>query len=101
MTASKAFRPSPYSLAKTVIALGLIGISVALMVTFFERWPIENTSLAIDWKQLWTGLQGGHVRYDTGLPVDTGLRIAPWSIPFVLPLGFLTLRSSWGLLNLV
>jgi hypothetical protein len=101
MMTVKTFRPSTYSIVKYLIAFALIAMSVALMVTFFERWLIENTSLAIDWKQLWSGLQGGHVRYDTGQPVDTGLRIAPWSIPFVLPFGFLTLRSSWGLLNLI
>lgn len=71
-------------------------IGTALVASAFERLPIEGTSLAIDWGGLYQGLQGGHVIYGNA----TGLRIAPWAIPLVLPLGFLSFRSSWGVLTL-
>jgi hypothetical protein len=80
-----------YALTAIVLLIG-----AALVASAFERLPIEGTSLAIDWKGLYQGLQGGQVVYGNA----TGLRIAPWVIPLVLPLGFLSFRSSWGVLTL-
>jgi hypothetical protein len=80
-----------YALTGIVLLVG-----AALVASAFERLPIEGTSLAIDWKGLYQGLRGGHVVYGNA----TGLRIAPWVIPLVLPLGFLSFRSSWGALTL-
>ena len=79
--------------ALTAVILGAV---VLLVTNVFERLPIEGTSLAIDWKGLWQGLQPGHITYGNA----TGLRIAPWSLPAVMPLGYLSFRSSWGVLTL-
>lgn len=78
----------------SLIALMLI-TTVALVLSFFNQWPIENTTLAIDWRGLWNGVKNGQVSY------STGMFISPWSVPFVLPFGFLSFRSSWGLLTLL
>lgn len=83
--------------AEQLVALGLVGIALTLCILFFERLPIENTSLAIDWKGLWEGVRGGQLRYGNA----TGLRIAPWDALLVLPLGWLSFRASWGVLTLL
>lgn len=74
----------------------LLLIAVAyLFMTFFEHLPIEGTTLAMDWRGLWMALQSGTLTY------GTGLRNPPWSILPLLPLGLLTFRASWGLLNFI
>src|SRR5689334_16027220 len=80
-------------IALYLVAGMFIVLACALVISFFERWPIENTSLALDWHNLYGGLQGGVVRY------DTGMFIAPWSVPALLPLGFLSFRASWGMIT--
>jgi hypothetical protein len=79
---------------KAVVGLLVLAATLPLLI-FFERIPIEGTSLAIDWKQLWEGMRGGVPRY------DTGLRSPVWSILPILPLGLLSLRTSWGLMVLL
>ncbi len=79
------------------IVLILLAFVTALLVGYFNTMPIEGTTLGMDFRGLWKGLQGGRPNY-----VDnTGLRIAPWSVPILLPFGLLPYRSSWGLLALV
>lgn len=68
----------------------------ALLIEFFEIIPIDNTSLAIDWRGLWMGIRGGVIKYGN----ETGIRYPPWSLIFILPLGFFPFRVSWGLLTL-
>ena len=77
------------------IATSAVALTVILMVVFFDRWPIENTSLALDWRGLWNGIKDGHITF------DTGWRFPPWSAVFALPLGFLSFRSSWGMVALL
>jgi hypothetical protein len=79
---------------KIVVGLLVLAATIPLLL-FFERIPIEGTSLAIDWKQLWEGVRGGVPHY------GTGLRSPVWSILPVLPLGLLSLRTSWGLMVLL
>ncbi len=87
------FRLSPV----TVIAAALILVAVAITLSFFERIPIENMpGFAIDWKSLYNGLAGGHIVYKGG-----SVMIAPWSLPVVVPLGFLSLHAGWGMLALM
>jgi len=79
------------------IILGGVVLLTALLLTvaFFDRIPIEGTTLAMDWKGLWTGIRGGAILYGNA----TGLRIPPWSVLVVLPLGLLPFRASWGVLT--
>jgi hypothetical protein len=72
-------------------------ISSLLLVAFFDRIPIEGTTLAIDWRGLWEAIQGGNVTYRVG----QGFRIAPWDAALVLPLGLLSMRASWGMIALI
>src|SRR6266849_10381850 len=78
-----------------LLAAVFLVLAGVVVVSFFERWPIENTSLALDWHSLYGGIQGGVVRY------DTGMFIAPWSVPASLPLGLLSFRASWGMIAFV
>lgn len=87
------FKVSPITI---VVALLLIGI-VAITLTFFEQLPLDKLpGFAIDWQSLYSGLQGGHIVYKGG-----SVMIAPWSLPVVVPLGFLSLKSGWGMLTLM
>lgn len=80
-----------------LIAAGLLVVALAIILTFFERIPIENMSgFAIDWKSLYAGLNGGHIVYRGG-----SVMIAPWSLPAVFPLGFFSLHAGWGMLALM
>jgi hypothetical protein len=85
---------SPNRRREYLIGAAIIGIAAVLIANAFERLPIEGTSLGIDWRGLWSGIRNGQVSY------ATGLFISPWSLPFILPFGFLTLRSGWGILTL-
>jgi hypothetical protein len=77
-----------------VLGVIIIGIAAILVAFAFEQLPIEGTTLGIDWRGLWPGIRNGQVSY------STGLFVSPWSLPFVLPLGFLSMRSGWGILTL-
>src|SRR5438105_4539503 len=87
--------PSMRQIGMYALAAVFLVLAGAVVVSFFERWPIENTSLALDWGSLYGGIQGGVVRY------DTGMFIAPWSVPAILPLGWLSFRASWGMIAFV
>ena len=78
------------------LAAGLLVLLAAVLsMSFFEKLPIEGTSLAIDWQDLWPAIRGGVIRYE-----NTGLRNPPWSILPVLPLGLLSMRAGWAILTL-
>lgn len=83
--------------AEYVIVAVLLLIAAVLAMSFFERIPIEGTSLAIDWKGILPGLKGGQITY---APLSS-LYIAPWDALLMAPLGFFSLGSSWGLLMLI
>jgi hypothetical protein len=80
-----------------VAVVAALGVAVTAMIWFFDRIPIEATSLGWDWRGLWQGIAGGRIAYGNA----TGLRIAPWSVILILPLGFLSFRSSWAIISLV
>ena len=77
-----------------IFAAGIFGITIALLFYFFQSFPIEGSSLGIDWYGIWLGLHGGVPHY------GTGLRNPPWSLLPLLPLGLLSFRSSWAALVL-
>src|SRR5439155_21030710 len=83
--------------ARAAAALGLLLAAVGLLLYFFQQFPIEGTSLAIDWKGLWLGLRANPPIFGN----ITGLRIAPWDVILVKPLGWLPFRASWGMLTLI
>lgn len=69
-------------------------LSAFMLVRFFEQIPTEGTEtrLAIDLNHF--SIKDGHIIYH----MDRGLRIAPWSVIPLLPLGFLSERAAWGML---
>ena len=83
--------------ATQAAAAALLLAAVGLLLYFFQQFPIEGTSLAIDWKGLWLGLHADPPLYGNA----TGLRIAPWDVILVKPLGWLPFRASWGMLTLI
>ncbi|NMC14540.1 MAG: hypothetical protein GYA34_16840 [Chloroflexi bacterium] len=76
------------------LAIVLIAVLV-LFAFFFERIPTQNNTLAMDWKAIWPSFRDGNLQY---LPVIGGLRFPPWSVIPFLPLGFLSMQASWGIL---
>jgi hypothetical protein len=79
------------------LLLLLLLASLAITVLFFEQMPIDDTTLAMDWHGLWAGIKDGVIEYGN----TTGLRIPPWSVLTILPLGWLSFRASWGVLAYV
>jgi uncharacterized membrane protein len=63
-----------------------------LTVWFFERIPVEGTTLALDW----IDIRKGVTHWDLTYGLDTGLRIPPWSALLLLPLGQISMNSGWG-----
>lgn len=88
---------NPTKLAPIILLLIVLIVLAAVFIRFFERLPIEGTSFLIDWSVFWESIQNGNVVYYSAF----GLRIPPWSVIFILPLGFVSLRAAWGLLSLV
>lgn len=81
--------------SKTTISIVLIALAIFSLFVFFILLPIENTSLALDWKGIWLGIKGGKIQY------GTGLRNPPWSLLPILPLGLLPFRISWALISIL
>lgn len=81
------------------IEMVIFGISVAVTGALFlllvSRFDLENSALAFDWKILWPGIRDGQLHW------DESIQNPPWSIIFVMPLGFLSLRASWGVMMLL
>ena len=84
--------PEPLRVAFSVT---LILVAIAIFTLYFIAIPIEGTNLALDWQGLWLGIEGATPRYGN----ETGLRIPPWSLVTVLPLGLTSLRVSWALVS--
>ncbi len=78
-----------------IFVLGL-GLALLMFILFAMQLPIEDARLAFDWKMLWGAMQNGHLRL--GAP---GIVNPPWSVIFVMPLGFLSLRASWGVMMFI
>lgn len=76
-----------------VVILACLTITIGLFVTVFERFPITNSGIAIDWKGLYRSVQDGQIRYDQGM----GLRMPPWNAVLLLPFGFFSMQTGWGL----
>ncbi len=77
---------------------GACFIVAAILITLFLRnipFDIDGSLFGIDWQHIWHSLQNGHIQF------DDWLRIAPWSVLVVLPLGFLSVRDSWSILTLL
>jgi hypothetical protein len=80
---------------------GSVCLSGALFVWVFNYLPIENTSLGLDWRIIWNGLHRGQVVFGGTDGYVGGLFTPPWGILFLLPLGFLSFRNSWGVISFV
>ncbi|MBI5666887.1 MAG: DUF2029 domain-containing protein [Chloroflexi bacterium] len=87
---------TPTRIAPLLVLLLVLLLVAAAFITFFERLPVEGTTFLIDWGVFWKSIQDGNVVYYSAF----GLRIPPWSVLFILPLGFVSLRTAWALLAL-
>ncbi|MBS3752738.1 MAG: hypothetical protein KGY46_05040 [Anaerolineales bacterium] len=73
----------------------LILFAIIVIYLGLATLPLDKTSIAIDWKGIWLGLEDGKIRY------GTGIRNPPWSLIPLVPLGLLPFFESWVLLSLV
>ena len=80
---------------------GSVCLSGVLFVWAFNYLPIENTPLGLDWRIIWNGLHRGQVVFGGTDGYVGGLFTPPWGILFLLPLGFLSFRDSWGVISFV
>jgi glycosyl transferase family 87 len=81
--------------AYLIIGVALL-IAILACITFTEQVPqplIDSKTLAIDWQAIHGALLNGHIKYEGGIV----LMNPPWTAVLVLPLGFLPMRVSWGL----
>lgn len=92
-SAAPAPPASSAQVVKVFLAVGLCAVVAAVFAAAFERLPIENTSLALDWRVFYQGIQGGRLTY------HLYLHNPPWSLLVLLPLGRLTFQASWGILS--
>lgn len=74
-----------------------IFLSSYLMIWGVRFLPIENTTLGLDWRTIWNGIYRGNVVFGNSSNHIGGMYTPPWGILFLLPLGFLPFRDSWGL----
>lgn len=74
-------------LALVVLLVVFVALG-AVFAWFFARLPVEDTTLAMDWKGLWADIRSG-IHYGT-------LRNPPWSVFFLYPLTRLPMQVSWG-----
>jgi len=74
------------------LAVVLVAIAIFLLVWAFSRLPIEDSGLAIDWKQIWTATHGLQANY-----AATELRTPPWALPVMWLFTLFPLNVSWGL----
>jgi hypothetical protein len=68
-----------------------LGLTMLVFVIFAHQIDIENNSLAYDWKIIWRSIENGRVHW------GDGMYNPPWTVLFILPLGFLSLQTSWGI----
>lgn len=71
------------------------------MIWGFRLLPIENTTLGLDWRTIWDGIYRGKVVFGNSGEIIGGMYTPPWGILFLLPLGFLSFRDSWGIISLI
>jgi hypothetical protein len=80
--------------SERVVAGLLLLAAVVVLIQFFERLPVDGTSLGLDWHGIWARLQGGRPDY------GSGMHVTPWVAVWLLPLGWLSWRASWGVVSL-
>lgn len=84
---------------RSVLLWALVGLVPLILgagfALFFDQLPIEGTSLAIDWQDIYPGL-AGFVQYGI-----SKMRNPPWSLAILLPLRHLSVQASWGVWNFV
>lgn len=83
-------------LLRLVAAAGVVGAAL-LVVGFFEQVPqawIDSRTLAIDWSDLHSALRAS---WACGYCAPA-LRLPPWNLLLLMPVGLLPMRASWGLL---
>jgi hypothetical protein len=71
-------------------------IVIALLAMSFAEQLPSTFPNAIDWSNLHVAIENGSIRYEN----DLGLRVPPWIVLLILPLGFLSMRASWALVAL-
>ncbi len=89
-------RLKPTQFVPLLLLILAVLLVAAAFIMFFERLPVEGTTFLIDWGVFWKSIQNGDVVYYSAY----GLRIPPWSVLFILPLGYVPLRTAWALLAL-
>jgi hypothetical protein len=75
-----------------VIFGAAMALAAGLFVWLAMQQNIESTDLAFDWKIVYRGIANGQVRWG-----DT-MRVPPWAVIFLLPLGYLPASAGWGLI---
>jgi hypothetical protein len=81
-------------LEKKETQIGILAASVLFALFLFiwvaYRLDLNNDLLAFDWKNIWGGIQGGHVHW------GPNSYHPPWTVLLIFPLGFLPMQVGWG-----
>jgi hypothetical protein len=88
-------------LQNALIFVGSMILSGMLTIIAFRHLPIENTSLGLDWRDIWSGINRGKVTFGNLSNGIGGMFIPPWGIMFLVPLSFLSFRDSWGIISFI
>lgn len=85
-----------YTIPQLLFAACSAALTAALVVGAINSLPIDGTPLGWDWQLIWTPIRNGQVDYANG-----SMRVTPWGLPMLLPLGFLPFRLSWSIVTFI
>lgn len=77
---------------KYILAVFLILVAAILLAFGLSLLPVEDSGMAIDWKQFWTATHSFQSNYSS-----TGLRVPPWTLPLIWVFTIFPFNVSWGL----
>jgi hypothetical protein len=84
------------NLTEWIVLSTALLLAAAFFVWFAHQVNIEDGRVAFDWKILWMGIENGRIHWENTIWVPP-----LWSLIFVLPLGFFSLRFSLGLVMFI
>jgi hypothetical protein len=95
-------RPLKWSkpVSYAILAASIL-VSAGLFLLIFRMLPIEGTTLGSDWRTIWRGVNQGQAAFGVTRRGIGGMYTPPWTLLFLLPLGFLPFKESWGIISLV
>jgi hypothetical protein len=85
-------KPAPLKRSEIAIFAASLILAASMFIILGSQLNIGDSRLAYDWKILWHTIEDGHIIW------GEGMFSPPWTMFFLLPLGFVPLEVGWGLM---